>query len=737
MNSSIRVGLAAIFLLLVASVGWSHSPAFLDYFEFDDSNDGETMTAAVRAALREKKRPALTACVGGVAAGFPCDKIDLQAFMPRAQLGATGGTQLNDIWGWTDPVTGAEIAIVGLTNGTSFVDVSDPENPIYLGVLPSHNGGVDTWRDIKVYNDHAFIVADGGGNSSHGLQVFDLTQLDGINSPPQTLSETAHFNGFGRAHNIAINEDTGYAYVVGSNQCSGGLYMVDISTPTSPGFAGCFSADGYTHDAQCVIYNGPDTDHQGKEVCVAYNEDTITIVDVSDKDNPAQISRTPYAGARYTHQGWFVDDTHTALAMNDELDETQLNVTTRTYFYDVTNLDSPVQQLRYDALTPAIDHNLYSRNGYIFQSNYRAGLRILSTEELNIGGPGTPEITEVAFFDVIPNSDSAQFSGTWSNYVDFASGNIILSDIGGGLFVLRPDWPAIIGIEDTTPPVLIAPVDTTVAAVGPAGAPISNFMVQQFLQGASATDDFDGAVPVTNDAPSMLPLGSTNITFTAQDTAGNSALATAQLTVTDQSFPLIAVPPDLTVVSADGAGVDAGAAAIQAFLSGATANDNVDGMVPVSNNAPMTFAVGTTEVEFTAMDAAGNVGRARGDVTVELNAAPTVDDPGALLVLELAPVDTLVIQMTATDSNVGDPLGDWEIISGNDSRDGDAELPFALDPNTGALRVNDSGDLALGLGAEFSLQVVVRDSLTASAPRAVQVRIGALTLFTDGFEVAQ
>ena len=430
-----------------AADGWAHSPMY-DPYKFDDSNGGESGSAQLRHRLQQLGPASLAAgCVGGSASGFPCNNVDLQSFLAKADMGAAGSTNLNDIWGWTDPVTGAEIAIVGLTNGTSFVDITDPVNPVYLGKLNSHDGGSGSWRDVKVYNDHAFIVGDGSGNSTHGLQVYDLRQLRNISNPPVTLAETAHLGTFGNAHNIAINEDTGYAYVVGSNQCSGGLHMVDVSSPQNPSFAGCFSADGYVHDTQCVVYAGPDSRYSGREICVGYNEDTITIIDVSNKSNPVQISRTPYAGSRYTHQGWFFDSNHTILIMNDELDESRRGVNTTSYIFDVSDLQSPVELGRYVGPTAAIDHNLYVRDGLVFEANYRAGLRILSADNIAQG-----QLQEVAFFDVIPNSNSAQFSGSWSSYVYFASGNIIVSDIGGGLFVLLPDYAAISNPPPPPPP---------------------------------------------------------------------------------------------------------------------------------------------------------------------------------------------------------------------------------------------------------------------------------------------
>lgn len=427
------------FSTMWCSLSWGHGPMFKDNYVYDNTNEGLT---AAQLLLMDANLLAVNQCVNGSANGYPCDKVDLQAFLPKANMGG-GSNNLNDIWGWTDPVNGDEIAIVGRTNGTAFVNISDPENPVHVGFLRSHNNGVDSWRDIKVYNDHAFIVADGSGNSSHGLQVYDLRQLR--NTPPNsTLSETAHYSGFGKAHNIAINEDSGFAYIVGSNQCSGGLYIVDVSTPSGPSYAGCFSSDGYTHDTQCVNYAGPDVTYQGREICIGYNEDTITIVDVTDKGNPVQISRNGYSGSRYTHQGWFLNSNHSTLIMNDELDEQGRGINTTSYIWDVSDLDNPSEIGRYVGPTAAADHNLYTLNNYVIETNYRAGMRILKTDDIASGN-----MFEVAYFDTIPGSNSSQFSGTWSNYPYFASGNIVLSDIGTGLFVVKPDWAA---IDDGTPP---------------------------------------------------------------------------------------------------------------------------------------------------------------------------------------------------------------------------------------------------------------------------------------------
>ena len=394
------------------------------------NSEGVTGPSDMTLTIRDDDAaPAVTTCSGGMAGTYPCRNVDLMSFLALADI---GGGSANDVWGWTDSSTGKEYAIMGRTNGTSFVDISDPVNPIYLGNLPPHSDD-STGRDIKVYADHAFIVTE--ANNS-GMQVFDLTQLRMVASPPATFSETAHYPDVSDAHNLAINEESGFAYAVGTNTCSGGLHMINIQTPTNPTSAGCFSGDGYTHDAQCVIYDGPDLDHKRKEICFNSNEDTLTIVDVTNKAGPVMLSRTGYSGSRYAHQGWLTED-QVYFLLGDELDEANNpDVTnTRTYMWDVSDLDDPALIGSHDSTTTAIDHNQYVKGNYTYQSNYQAGLRILDITDIANGN-----LSEAAFFDVNPGSDPTNTDGgTWSNYPFFDSGIVIVSVIEQGLFILRPN----------------------------------------------------------------------------------------------------------------------------------------------------------------------------------------------------------------------------------------------------------------------------------------------------------
>jgi len=380
-------------------------------------------------------------CLNGRAANlYPCQSVDLLAHLPLNQIGGGEGA---DIWGWTDPLTGHEYALVTRSTGTSFVDITTPTAPVYLGKLLPHDKP-SLWRDVETYSNYAYMVTEDFGG---GMQVFDLTQLRDVNNPPVTFAETTHYDEFNNAHTIAINQETGYAYAVGSNTCNGGLHIVDIRQPANPQFAGCFGEDGYTHETQCVVYRGPDEDYNGREICFAANADTLTLVDVTDKSNPQQISRTGYSGVGYTHQGWLTAD-HAYFLLDDELDERTYGHNSRTYIWDIRDLDAPFILDTYTSTSPAVDHNLYIHNGYVYQANYRAGLRILDGSGIAEG-----QLREVAYFDIYPADDFPDFNGAWGNYPFFASGVVIVGGIEQGLFVLQPtlgaDYAASLGPDST------------------------------------------------------------------------------------------------------------------------------------------------------------------------------------------------------------------------------------------------------------------------------------------------
>jgi choice-of-anchor B domain-containing protein len=398
---------------------------------------------------------AQTPCSGGTAGSYPCNGLTLQSRLTIAQMGGQsygGGdpAEAQDSWGWTDSSTGKEYALVAMNDRTAFVDITNPNAPFFLGHLPSQTS-TSWWRDVKVYNNHAYIVSDDNGN--HGMQIFDLTKLRNVTNPPVTFNDdgwkTWGSGTQGRAHNIVINEDSGFAYVVGtSGYANAGVVIFNLSNLTNPSQVATISAYGYCHDAQVITYNGPDTEHVGKEIMIGSfsGSDFVRVLDLSDKNNIVQLGTIDYGNKYYTHQGWFTEDQRFFI-VGDELDETNgPGFNTRTLVFDMTDLDNPILHYTHYGATPAIDHNGYVKGNRFYLANYRAGMRVFKVDDLY---ETTPSMVESEFFDTHPGSNSAAYHGAWNVYPFFDSGNIIVSDLDRGLFVLKdPNY-------DTTPPTAV------------------------------------------------------------------------------------------------------------------------------------------------------------------------------------------------------------------------------------------------------------------------------------------
>jgi len=398
------------------------------------------------------KTVATTNCVNGFSGEYPCSNVDLLAYVPLTALGTKGDG--NDIWGWTDPQTGREYAIMCTVDGTSFVDITDRE-PLILGFMKTATES-SLWRDAKVIGNYALIVSEA---KNHGLQVFDLTRLRDLNlisratkrdntdpTAVTILTPDAWYKEFGSAHNIFVNEDSATAYVVGAQglrSCNKVIHMVDVSNPLKPVFAGCLGDKQFTycHDVQCVTYAGPDTRYTGHEICFGSMGDSIGVMDVTNKKAPVLLNKQTYHNLEFCHQGWLFDG-QARFSVNDEIDElvSETSTHTRTIFYDMSDLTAPKHINTFMSPEEASDHNNYviSKNGkeYIFQSNYNAGLRVLRVDD-----PATASVSEVAYFDVAPLFTGAGFHGTWSNFPYFKSGKVVVSSIERGLFVLQPNLP--------------------------------------------------------------------------------------------------------------------------------------------------------------------------------------------------------------------------------------------------------------------------------------------------------
>ncbi len=496
-----------------------------------------------------------TPCTSGTAGEYPCNGYDLQSFISLDEMDAQQG---NDSWGWTDPQNGKEYALVGLDNGTAFIDVSDPVNAVYLGKLPTHTQN-STWRDIKTYNNHAFIVSEA---SNHGMQVFDLTRLRDVSNPPETFDEDAHYSGFGNAHNIIINEDSGYAYGVGTSTFNGGPHFVDISDPTNPTPAGGYSDDSYSHDAQVVTYSGPDTEHLGKEILIGSNENEIAIVDITNKNNPIGLSTISYSNVEYTHQGWFTEDQRYFI-VGDEIDEINVGFNTRTIIFDFEDLDNPSFHFEYEGPTEAIDHNGYVKGDKYYLSNYRAGMRVLDISQI-----GNENITEIGFFDTYPDSNSANFDGAWNVYPFFASNNIVISDINRGFFLVRE--PSI-GLDTG-----VVAITSPVTGSGLSDSEVVTIEIQNF-GGTTQTlipvfYSLDGAAPVNETYTGSIAQGATD-TYSFTTTVDLSELTDYVFVAGTELVGDDDTSNDDTTAEVSNLGLDTGVVAITSPVTGSVFSD--------------------------------------------------------------------------------------------------------------------------------------------------------------------
>ena len=366
------------------------------------------------------KTPALIAVawvlmllVGSPALGqFESDNVSLHAWLDLNELG--GASSGNDCWGYVSP-SGREYALMSIRNAMVVVEITDPGNPVIIDSI-AHTTSL--WGDVKTYGHYAYVVTDQNGN---GIQVIDLADVDsGIVSLLSTVPQPS------TSHDVAIDTDSGYLYLLGSSLNGGRLIAYGLSDPENPTFVGQVASGvgAYVHDAQIVTFDsGP---YAGRQIAFCANAGTgLDIYDVTNKSNMFRLSRSTYPNLSYCHQCWLSEDRQ-LLYLNDETDGVN-----ETVIFDVSDLSAPQLAGSVNSGVGATDHNLYVRDGFIFEAEYHAGLRIFCAED-----PLNP--VQVGWFDSYPEDDDGGFDGAWSVYPFFPSGTVIISDINRGLFIVDP-----------------------------------------------------------------------------------------------------------------------------------------------------------------------------------------------------------------------------------------------------------------------------------------------------------
>lgn len=366
-------------------------------------------------------------------------------FLSRVSLSAFSGSPSSGSGcaGYISP-SGKEYAIIGLRNGNAVVNITNPITPVIVGHIPGVNS---QWHEVCVLGDFAYATTEGGG----GIQIIDLREVDqGIVS----LAATYTGRGVSSGHTIQAIPESKLIIINGGNMEAipgnpnpqRGLRALDCSDPVNPVEVGTWITK-YVHDAIYVKRTtGP---HAGKMICYAFCANGATgglyIIDVTTTPN-AQGHNVPkmetlgfinyYANLTdlskfYSHSGSLSPDGKYIYA-NDELDE--MNGTSpdlSTHIINVENLNAPTYAGRFINPINAIDHNSMTQDGFLFLSAYKSGLRVY---DMSVSGT----LTESGFFDTYPEGSGFQFSGAWGTWSGFPSGNVIISDINRGLFVVDP-----------------------------------------------------------------------------------------------------------------------------------------------------------------------------------------------------------------------------------------------------------------------------------------------------------
>jgi choice-of-anchor B domain-containing protein len=382
-------------------------------------------------------------CINNNAAGFSCNNVDLLAHMPLGDF-SSKPSGANDIWGHVDLNTNKEYALIGLRNGVAVVDVSEPTAPIEVGTI---SGKSTTWRDIKVYQYY--------DDATHTWRAYAYVTIDGatdyvtivdLNNLPNSITLVERNKAAPQAHNVYIS-NLDYSLnialpgmiptlqLIGTprvNTHAGAFHSYSLDNPeTITSLSENAAGNGYTHDgaSMYVTNNAGCKKNSECTVFIDFNENEMKLWDITDNANYQQLSSISYDNVKYTHSGWSSEDQQ-YIFLHDELDEKNASLNTTVRVFSVSDLANPQQVGEWVGSTTAIDHNGFVRGNRYYMSNYAKGLTVL-----DISNPTAP--VEIGNFDTYPTSDDNVFNGAWGTYPFLPSGNILVSDINSGLYILK------------------------------------------------------------------------------------------------------------------------------------------------------------------------------------------------------------------------------------------------------------------------------------------------------------
>lgn len=366
---------------------------------------------------REIRRPSLLlvlCLLFGIHQGRAQDSLDVQVL---GKLSYPNAVLINDVWGYADPVNNKEYALVGVWNGLSIVDVTNPASPTELHFIP---GAATIWRDIKTYRHYAYAVHDNVQSGGSGILIVDLTTLNDTiptyySRKPSVPIDSVSNRTFNNAHNIYIDTVAGQLFTFDGG--AKGNVIFDIATdPTNPALLGVYT----DHDLHDGVVRG-DTLWGA-----AMFDGAFVVADVSDPANPV-TNASKATPLNFSHNIWFSDNNQRVWT-TDEVDGAWIAE------YDVSDLNNidELDRIKSSLGANAVPHNVHYYNDFLVNSFYTSGLQILDVSQ-----PGL--MVETGFYDTSPDTGGG-FNGCWGAYPYLPSGNILATDMEEGLFILKSDY---------------------------------------------------------------------------------------------------------------------------------------------------------------------------------------------------------------------------------------------------------------------------------------------------------
>ncbi len=320
----------------------------------------------------------------------------------------------NDVWGYA--AGGREYALLGSREYTLVLDVTDPALITEIARIAADP--VDNlWRDIKVYQDHAYFIKEDGEG---GLSAIDLSELP--NHVELAFSDNTYFN---KGHNLLVDNTSVPArlYVFGvetGRPGRGGAVVYSLADPGNPVHLASIELGGYIHDGYA----------RGDTLYANHGRLGLYIYDLSDLNDPVELGRLEsYQESGYNHSSWLTDNGNSLVFCDETFDK-------GVKILNVENVnDAYVESIFRSTLIPgqtrSIAHNPYVLgDSLVVLSYYDEGLQVW-----DISNPLLP--FRVGYYDTTPGQTSYSSDGVWGAYPYLPSGNILASDQETGLYILR------------------------------------------------------------------------------------------------------------------------------------------------------------------------------------------------------------------------------------------------------------------------------------------------------------